>query len=246
MRKPIALALVMLAAVWVPITTAQTPPQQPEAPAESDASGESDEPIEISEELPPDEWTIEAFQGGAYSLPTKLTIRQLGFPPINVHARYAVRPHDFPLYYALRVARWRGDRAWGIELIHYKLLLREAPPEVQHFSASHGYNLVTLSHRRRIRGVIVGAAAGLVVAHPENRVRGRELMAGGIAGYHLAGPTGAVIAGFDYRFGERWFLAAEARFSGSYARVPVDDGHASMPDFGLHGHLGAGYRFGRR
>jgi hypothetical protein len=244
MRNATRLALVMLATVWNPIGTTILSAQSPGA-AEADTSEAMEESIDVSEDPVPDEWTVEAFQGGAYSLPTKLTIHQLDHPPINVHARYAVRPHDFPLYYALRVARWRADRAWGLELIHYKLILRERPPEVQHFAATHGYNLVTASYRRRIRGVIVGAAVGLVVAHPENQVRGHRLEDGGVAGYYLAGPTGAVIAGLDHRIGRRWFLAAEGRFSGSYARVPVDDGHASMPDFGLHGHLGLGYRLGQ-
>jgi hypothetical protein len=240
MRKSVALALVLFLAVPLPrLAVAQAPPVETEEQL-------SDEPVEL-----PIEWTVEAFQGGAHSLPTKLTIRQLGFPPINVNARYAVRPHDFPLYYAVRVARWQGDRAWAVQLVHYKLILKEPPPEIQHFEITHGYNLLTLDRLWRVSvwrvpRALIGVGGGLVVAHPENQVRGRALDSGGIAGYHLAGPTGAVLAGFDYRIGDRWFLAAEGRFSGSYARVPVDDGHASVPDFGLHGHVGAGYRFGPR
>lgn len=38
-------------------------------------------------------------------------------------------------------------------------------------------------------------------------------------------------------------LSLDARASASYVRVPVIDGHASVPNAALHLHAGLGYRF---
>ena len=206
-----------------------------------EASAES-----ASETALPIIWTGEFFFGGAASFPTKLTVRQLDHPAIDVHARYEVRPLDFPLYFSWRIARWQGDRAWAVQLIHHKLYLRDPPPEIQYFNVSHGYNLLTVDRLWRKYGAVLGAALGVVIAHPENEVRGLVLPELGISSYALAGPTGALSAGYDFGFARHWLATSEVRLSASYARVSVQDGHASMPDFSAHAHIGLGYRFTER
>lgn len=189
-------------------------------------------------------WELHAYLGGSTCFPGKLTVRQLDEDAFDVvHAEYETRPLDLPLYYAVRATRWEGQRAWAVEFVHHKLFLKDPPPLIQDFSVSHGYNLLTLSRLWWVDGFVVGAGAGLVIAHPENRIRGRVLISnGGIGDYVVAGPTAAVIAGKRWAMGPQWSMSWESRLSASYARVPIDDGHASVPDFSAHVILGVGRR----
>jgi hypothetical protein len=189
-------------------------------------------------------WTAEASIGDAYSFPTRLDVHQLGYPLAIQHATWETRAFEFPIYWALRATRWRGDRAWAFELIHHKLHLTDPAAPVDDFAVTHGFNLLTVG-RLLARGDLHGGlVAGAVIAHPENTVRGFELsQSAGIGGYYLAGPTGGVLLGW-HRDVRRAFVVAEARFMASYAHIPVFEGHASVVHLGLHGHLGVGWRLG--
>jgi hypothetical protein len=191
-------------------------------------------------------WTVQASAGLVTNLETSLTIRQGGFEEIEVDdADYETRPLEGPLYYSLRAGRWRGRTGWELELIHHKLFLQNLPPEVQRFDISHGYNLVTVNRGWDLRRFLVRSGAGVVVAHPENEVRGLVLdeeetnLSGG---YHLAGP--AVQVGVEKRFalGESWFLGLEGKVSAAWAEVPVTGGEAEVPNVAAHVLLGAGWR----
>ena len=196
-----------------------------------------------------DGWSLEAALGGAYNLPTPLTVRQEGFERLRFRARYETRAFELPLYYAVRITRGNMARAWAVELIHHKLHLIDEPPEIQSFAVSHGYNLVTVSRVWRDGRLHYGAGAGVVLADPENTVRGRALPEKrGIfrAGYYVAGPTAAAFIGRRLLAGRGWFVFAEARGSASYARLPVRDGNADVPNLALHGLLGLGRELRRR
>jgi len=191
------------------------------------------------------EWTAEAFLGGACNLRTTLRIEQSTYPTIRWDANYRTRASEPPLYYALRIARWTGDSAWGLDLVHHKLYLEDLPPEVQEFSVSHGYNLLTIGRARRWLGMILWAHAGAVIAHPENTVRGRRLpeSRGALgSGYYLAGATAGASVAKRIPLGERWFVAFEARLAACSARVPVEGGHADVPNTALHLWAGIGRR----
>jgi hypothetical protein len=192
------------------------------------------------------EWTAEVSFGGAFDMPTRLGIHQLDQPAMLIHARYEVRPFELPLYYAIRVARWNNGEAWAGELVHHKIFLRDPPPEIQSFSVSHGFNLLTVERLRQRNLLLYGVGAGVVIAHPEIRVRDQVLPDGsGIAGYYLAGLSGNAVVGARHPIGESWLVSGDTRFSVSYARLPIKDGHASVTDLSVHAHLGIGYRFAR-
>ena len=191
------------------------------------------------------EWSAAAFLGGAASLRTTLRIEQSGERAIERSAKWSTRAFEPPLYYALRIARAGGDRTWALELVHHKLHLRDRPPEVQEFAVSHGYNLLTLGLGQNRRGVTVWARAGAVIAHPENTVRGRRLpqSRGALgSGYYLAGAAVGASVAKSLALGPDWFASLEGGFAGSMARVPIEGGHADVPNAALH--LWAG--FGRR
>ena len=190
----------------------------------------------------PPRWTVEAALGDAFNFPTRLDVHQLGYPLAIQHAEWETRGFESPVYWSLRATCWTGDRAWAFELTHHKLTLANPVDPVEDFRITHGFNLLTVERLIARGDFHAGLGAGGVIAHPENRVRGLDLsQAGGIGGYYLAGPTGAVLAGWHHEVGRRVFVGAEGRFMASYAHVPITDGHASVVHLGLHGHIAVGY-----
>jgi hypothetical protein len=185
------------------------------------------------------DWALDVFLGGAWNLPTPLVIEQTGHPDLEVHARYRTRAFELPLYYAARVARWRGDEGLALELVHHKIELRDPPPEVERFDVSHGYNLLLVEAMRRTPRVDVGLGAGVVVARPEVTVRGRP------AGrYELSGPVACALLGHAWQLGHRWRASAEIRFTAARARVGVAGGEAFAPNLALHALVGVGLASG--
>jgi hypothetical protein len=197
---------------------------------------------------PAAEWSIHAAVGFPLDLPLPVTIRQRDEASVRFRARRETRPFEAPWYYDLRASRRSGGGEWSVDLLHHKLYVTNPPPEVQRFGVSHGYNLLLASHAREIgRGVWARVGAGLVIAHPETTVRGRTHEGGGPlgGGYHPAGPTVAV--GAERRFAPAGplLLTVQGLATASWARVPVADGHATVPDVALHVLGGVGLRAGR-
>ncbi len=132
--------------------------------------------------------------------------------------------------------------------MHHKIYLENNPPEVQRFEITHGYNLLALARRWREGDGSLGytLGAGVVIGHPETTVRGRtQPEEGGLFGhgYHLAGAT--LLAGVGERFdlSKRFYASVEGKFTASYARVPIRDGHASGPNVAVHVLVGGGANF---
>lgn len=192
-------------------------------------------------------WMLEGFAGAAYNVQTELRIEQHGQDQIELAARYETRPFESPIYYALRIGRAKGGRAWEGELIHHKLYLMNPPDEVQYFSVSHGYNLLFLNRAWERHGTDLRAGAGVVIVHPENGVRGLELATGGGTfggGYSLTGPALQGCVGRRFVIGRGAFFALEGKITLAYARVSVTQGEAAVPSLAVHALAGFGYRFG--
>ena len=119
-------------------------------------------------------YSFQLLGGSAYNFRTPITIKQSGEEPLNFDARYKTRPFvDFP-YYCLRIGRWDHDAAWELEFLHHKLYLENAPPQVQHFEISHGFNLITMNRSWLIHGFVWRVGLGAVVGYPDNvKVRNR-------------------------------------------------------------------------
>jgi hypothetical protein len=183
--------------------------------------------------------------GAAWNLPAPLAIEQSGAPALRLRARWATRPFELPLYWALRIERATGPDAWVLDLVHHKLHLQNPTAEVPEFSVTHGHNLLMLARTRESGGFVRGVGLGIVIAHPENTVRGRKLdERRGIlgAGYHVSGPVVGALAGRRFDWGARWRASLETRFTAAWSRMPVAGGSASLPNVAVHGLLGAEYR----
>jgi hypothetical protein len=195
------------------------------------------------------EWSFEVFGGAAYSLPTPLSFRQSGQEDIHVNADYKGEPFNASKaapYYDWRAGWWKEGRAWEVEWLHHKLILDNRPPEIQRFNISNGFNLLTLNRAWTHRGFIYRLGGGVVIAYPYSTVRGKaHPNEGGVfdTGYFLSGPT--LQAAVEKRFFilEHFFLALEAKLTASYARIPIQDGHADVTNVAIHGLFGIGADF---
>jgi hypothetical protein len=189
------------------------------------------------------DWGFHVAIGTAYNVPLPLVVRQEGEEGIRATARYATRGFRFPLYYVVRATRWAKESGWAIELRHHKLFLERRPPEIQQFDVSHGYNLLTAYRVRREDRASLGLGVGIVIAHPENEVRGRPLgNRQGLGGYVLAGPALGAFAMREIPLGADWRAGVELATTAAWARVPVAGGHADAPNLGVHGTIGIGRR----
>lgn len=177
--------------------------------------------------------------GAAHNAPSPLVIRQDGATVLDRAARLDTRSFDPPLYYAARAGRWDGPRAWELELVHHKVYLEDAPPEVE-FAVSHGLNFLLLNRARREGGWLWRGGLGPVIAHPETKIRGRTLEGGGMGGgYYLSGAAAQL--SLERRL-TIWklFLSLEAKATLAWARVPVAGGHASLLNPAFHALVGVG------
>jgi hypothetical protein len=194
-------------------------------------------------------WTVELMLGNGANARVPIEIRQRDTPPVEIRPRWATRGFARPLYYAVRLTRWQNDEGWALQLVHHKLHLENPPPEVQSLAVSHGYNLLLVERRHRTRGVVLSAGAGLVMAHPESRIRGESLdeNRGWFgAGYYLTGPAASLSASADWRLGRGALGLAELAVSGARANVPVARGRADLPNLALHARMGVGWDGSRK
>jgi hypothetical protein len=187
------------------------------------------------------DWTGEWLLGVAWNADTELWIRQDNQPDLRFEAEFSTKPFEQPIYWALRVG-WQGERhGWALDLLHHKLILENTTPEVESFSITHGYNLLTAQHiwlRSRWRWT---AMLGVVVAHPESTVRGLkkdESTGWHDAGYEVAGPVVAGGVATSFRLGSIFEIAVEARATWSQVSVDVAEGRANLDNFALHLLLG--------
>lgn len=200
-------------------------------------------------------YSFEIFLGEQFNIPTPLTIKQKGESTIKVDwARYksdAWTGFNSP-YYAWRIGVWDDNRAWELELIHEKIILKNKPAEVQHFNISHGYNLITINRAWRLtqyKDLIWRIGAGVVLTHPETTIRYKKKGYGEDfpKGFYISGPTAQIAIDKRFYLSKGLFGVLEAKFTASYAtHVPIANGHAEVPNAAIHGLFGLGYEFGSK
>jgi hypothetical protein len=183
--------------------------------------------------------TVELLGGVVYNFKTPLRIEQDGQSDLDFDAKYRTRPFESPQYYVLRFAKWNGDKGKEIELIHDKLFLDNKPAEVQKFDISHGFNMLMMNEAWKRNGLIYHFGAGPVITHPENTVRNLDFE----HGYYLSGAAIQFAVGKQFKLSGNLFGTLEAKVTGAYARVRVEDGHANVSNLAVHGVFGIGYRF---
>jgi hypothetical protein len=185
-----------------------------------------------------DRFRAQFFGGTSWSVPSTLAVDQSGLSRLELRARWETRPLEDAPYYAARVALWSGRRGWELQLLHHKIYLTNETPEVERFEVSHGWNLITLQGAGRGQALEGRGGAGAVVAHPAGRIRGRDVDTGA---YHLSGAGALVGAGKSFAISRRFFASAEAQVTLSWARVPIETGHARTVNAAFHVLFGFGF-----
>lgn len=190
-------------------------------------------------------WEVGVAGGAVRNLRTPLHIQQEGLEEIDIQARYRTEPFNPPVYYDIRVSTWRENNGWELKFTHHKLILDNLPPDVQRFSITDGFNLLTLNRLWLARGFTWSVGGGVVITHPESTIRNQPFPENkGILrkGYYISGPTLEAAVAKRYYFASRWFALAEARATASYVRVPVVNGHANVTNAAWHILAGLGFR----
>ena len=190
---------------------------------------------------------LQGFLGTSVSAPTPLSITQRGQPGLDFTAHWATRPFLDTWYYAGRIGVWSGDRGWLFDFTHHKIYLSNPPAEIQKFRITNGINMFTLSRGFRQGRFSYALGVGPVISYPVNTVRGQKLEGGRgfLGGYFLSGGTLMVSATRRFPIAGGVFLSLDGRVSATYIRVPVANGHASVPNVALHLHAGLGYQHER-
>jgi len=187
-------------------------------------------------------WSLEILIGDAYNLASRTQIEQVQVGEASFSGDYDTHGFEGPLHYACRIARWRRDRAWELQLLHHKLYLRNRPQAVEALSVSHGFNIVTLNRAYEFSGWRVRVGAGPVVAHPEARIGDASYN----GPYELAGAAALAGIGRSFALTPRLFLHAELEMTFGYIDVHPDgspDLEFSIRNPAAHAQVGVGYDF---
>jgi hypothetical protein len=190
-------------------------------------------------------WDLGVAGGAVYNAKTPLRVHQNGFEKIRMQAHYRTEPFQPPVYYDLRLSSWQADRGWELKFTHHKLILENLPPEIQRFSITDGFNLLTLNRTWLANKLYLSAGMGLVITHPESTVRQKQFPENkGFLnqGYYISGPTLELSLAKRYYFSRRWYLFGEGRATVSYVKVPVWAGHADVSNAAFHFLVGSGFR----
>lgn len=189
-------------------------------------------------------WRVEFFPGVAYNIPSTLKICQQGYSDLKFTAKYYTEPFKSPVYGMIRIGTWKGNYGIEAELIHHKLYIKNPPAEITNFSITHGYNLLSLNYGRILKKEFyLRAGVGFVLAHAESIVRGMMMDEhNGFlkTGYYITGPY--LMTGIQkrIRIWKPFYFSVEGKFSAAYAKVPVVNGYAEVPNFAFHGLFGLG------
>ncbi|MDG1475885.1 MAG: hypothetical protein P8Q14_01945 [Vicingaceae bacterium] len=197
------------------------------------------------------EWSVEANLGLPINLSHPITIKQQGHPDLNFKAKFYSKPFKQPFFYVYRFSKWKNDKGWQLEMMHQKLYLKNPPKEVQYFSITHGYNLIMLSRAFKVsvfkeKDFIFSVGSGIILAHAENMVRGKEFdqeQSFNKMGYYLTGPVLNLAIAKRINLSNRFYLNIETKFNTSYAKVPIVDGEAWLVHSAFSFIGGVGYTF---
>jgi hypothetical protein len=187
---------------------------------------------------------ISSFMGASKSLDNQLAVHLEDQEDQVFKAKWNNRSFTDSHWWAARAESWKGNTFYGFELIHHKIYLKNTNDVIKSFSISDGYNLLYFNIGRQFGPHILRVGAGVIFAHPDMLIEGRErYITKGTKGHHLAGPTVQV----SY---ERWvwendtnFVSLDTKLTASYAVTRISDNdkeYAVAPDIALHVSLGLG------
>ena len=108
-------------------------------------------------------WHMTSMIGTPMSIDNELILHSDGKTQVH-QAKYEAKPFsDFP-YWSLRSEYWNNQHAFGVELVHHKVYLKNTTDYIQSFSVSDGYNLLYLNYAYRLnKKHILRSGVGLIL-----------------------------------------------------------------------------------
>lgn len=188
-------------------------------------------------------WSVELNGGGVINLPLPLNISQQGYPDIKLRARYSTEPFILPVHWDGRISRWEEKKSWEMEVIHHKLYLKNTTSDVQKFNISHGFNMIFVNRGIEIHSFRYRAGAGIVLAHPESKIRGKGFGNSSDdtdTGYFISGPALNLAVSKPFCDGKRFYINVEAKTTVAYSSIKIAEGHADVYHLAFHLLLGVG------
>lgn len=184
-----------------------------------------------------DGYEFSAGTGSAWSYEEDITIKRDGEKDIDLGlVNFDTNPFKSPLYYDLRVSKWKDNSAWEIELIHHKIYakkgdLNTSNTEVSKFEITDGYNLLYGNYAQEVSpGNIARFGVGLVIPHPDVIINGERSH----GPYQLGGV--AFQAGIEHEFpiNDSFIFSIEGKMTYSYAKINIDNGSSIVPNTAAH------------
>ncbi len=191
-------------------------------------------------------WSFELHGGQVFNVPMPLKIRQEGFQDIKLWAIFDAEPFILPVYWDWRFTRWQDEKAWEFEVIHHKLYLSNTTPEIQKYNISHGFNMLMFNRVVQKKFVRIRAGAGVILAHPESKIRGKEFGDTGNdmdMGYFISGPVMNFAVSKPFYLGSRFYINAEAKTTFAYSSIKIANGNSDVYNLAFHLNLGPGVVF---
>lgn len=159
-------------------------------------------------------------------------------------ARFRTEAFTPPVYWDCRVARWKDLKSWEFEVIHQKLYLKNTTAEVQKFNISHGFNLLMINRGFDNGKFRLRTGAGIVLAHPESKIRGMEFGDSTDdfdTGYFISGPVANFALSKPVRISNRFFINAEAKTTLAYSHIKIAKGYSQVFNLACHLIFGLGF-----
>lgn len=196
-------------------------------------------------------WSADIALGTGINADTPLRVRQSGYPDITVKAaHYHEKSFQEAPLYTYRFSKWKDNRATEVQLLHHKLILQNPPPGIDYFNVSHGYNFLTLNRAYLLEnGMEWRYGGGIVISHPETRIRGKWKsddpgfinLPPVVRGFYISGVAAMVGGGRRFYISEKTYTKLELQLYAGWARVPVADGNADVPNVALLATWGIGF-----
>lgn len=184
------------------------------------------------------QWRLEAWFGDALNAPSTVTFSQKGENDIALRGHWSTKPWRPTWYYAGRIAKWSGNRAWAFEYMHHKVYLdNPSPPDVEYFRITNGVNNLLGERLWRRSGWEFGVGAGPAFVVPISRVRGKvyDHANGTFASrYELGGGTLQVNLARRLRLLPYTYGSLSVKGTVSYLRAQIAEGHARLWNYALH------------
>ncbi|RAP30327.1 hypothetical protein DID76_03400 [Candidatus Marinamargulisbacteria bacterium SCGC AG-414-C22] len=185
------------------------------------------------------DWHFASAIGNAFHLPSTLTITQDNQPDIELDAKYTTKAFkDYP-YWSTRVERWTNDNAWEFELLHHKVYLDNPTADMSYFNMSDGYNFVFINRAKKKQNMIQRIGLGVIVIHPESKIRGQVNTETTLAdGYEIGGPGVQVSIAKRKQIKDLLYLHYEGKVTVGYTTASVYEGKAKGFNIACHINIG--------